>query len=293
MNKKILGFLFALLVLNPTLVLAQTNNTGGLPQYNRGVDTSIRDYLCTPSEPADGHDLERCVNRLYKFGVAVGALALVFFVVLAGYTYITGGETAKTKAKGMIYNSMIGMGLLLGSYLLLYFINPSLVSVRIIQPPIFTAQLPDCGDVGLGEGCLLSSEDASVVTSTKGNYADCPNGIIAFEKSAVPVNQGSDTDQVCKALMEKLKAIHAQQKITVTSTIGSQHESRCHKPGFSVSGVCADVVPQNGNFESLCQVVSAAGLALLNESGKSSSACGTYVKTTYATGAHLHIWLKK
>lgn len=163
---------FGLLLINPALAIAannsnnSTNNaSGGLPQYNRGVDTSIRDYLCTPSESGDGHDLERCVNRLYKFGVAFGAIALVFFVVIAGYTYLTGGETSKNKAKHILQNALLGMGLLVGSYVLLYFINPNLVSVKVIQPPIFQANLPDCGSVGFGKDCVLTIDGGTIGSS--------------------------------------------------------------------------------------------------------------------------------
>ncbi len=145
-----------------------TQASSSLPQYNRGVDTSIKDYLCVPDDSNLGGALYTCIGRLYRFGIVVGAIGLIFFIVLAGYTYIAGGEAAKTKAKGMIYNSAIGMALILGSYLLLNFINPDLTKFKTIQPPIFTAVLPSCKDVGFGENCILT--DGTVyVPGTGGN----------------------------------------------------------------------------------------------------------------------------
>lgn len=134
-----------------------TATTGSdLPVYE-GVDSSIKDYLCTPSENPDGHDLERCINRLFRFGITAGALIAVFFIVFTGYLYITGGESAKTKAKQMLYSVFTGMAILLGGYLLLYFINPSLVIFKPIQPPIFdAADLPKCEDIGFGERCVTA-----------------------------------------------------------------------------------------------------------------------------------------
>ncbi len=294
MIKKIIITAFFLFLASPVLVYAQpatltATTPTGLPEYS-GVDSSITDYLCTPT--GDGKDLERCINRLYRFGITAGAIILVAMVVFAGYLYITSGETGKGKAKSMLMNSLVGMAMLLGSYALLYFINPSLVAFRAIQPPIFSvADLPECEAIGLGEDCIVV-EDSASVTSAKGGYADCPDGVINFDKSAVPVNGGGDTEKVCKALMEKLKLIHAQQKITVTATIGPGHDSNCHKPGNSKSGVCADMAPQNGNYEDLCSVISSVGgLAVLNESGKTGPKCGTFVKTRQWTGAHLHVWL--
>lgn len=157
----ILGLIF----LNPTLVLAQgatgtatdTSTKGGIGVTDyKGVQDSITQFLCTPSANVDGKDVERCINKMYRFGIAFGAIALVFFVVFAGYLYITGGETGKEKGKGILKNALIGMGLLLGANVLLGFINPNLLLFKTIQPPIFTANnLPLCKDVGLGEQCVL------------------------------------------------------------------------------------------------------------------------------------------
>ncbi|HEX3099781.1 MAG TPA: peptidoglycan DD-metalloendopeptidase family protein [Patescibacteria group bacterium] len=170
-----------LMVFNPTLVLAatgtNTNSTataGGInvPEY-KGVDSSIADYLCTPSATADGHDLERCVNKLYRFGIAFGAIAVVFFVVFAGYLYITGGSSGKQKGKIYFQNALIGMAILLSSYVLLRFINPNLVVIKPIQPPIFSAaNLPSCDAVGLGEKCVVASTGG--ISTGGGGKCDIP-----------------------------------------------------------------------------------------------------------------------
>ncbi|MEZ4180516.1 MAG: hypothetical protein R3B41_03350, partial [Candidatus Doudnabacteria bacterium] len=81
-------------VISPTEVKAQVikdvidvnsaiNNQ--LPQYNAGVDQSIQDYLCSPT--GQGSDLYDCIGKLYRFGIAFGAIAMVFFMVYAGYQY--------------------------------------------------------------------------------------------------------------------------------------------------------------------------------------------------------------
>ena len=146
----------------PATTTVPAQGPSELPVYNAGVDKSIQDYLCAPSVSSDGHDLERCINRLYRFGITAGALVLVFFVVFAGYLYITGGEGGKTKAKVYVQSSLTGMAVLLGSYLLLYFINPTLVQFKPIQPPIFkAADLPSCADVGFGEKCLVGTGDGT------------------------------------------------------------------------------------------------------------------------------------
>lgn len=144
-----------------------------LPVYNAGVDETIKEYLCTPE--GTGTDLFDCINRLYRFGITAGALALVFFVVMAGYLYITGGETAKGKAKSVLFSALTGMGILLGSFLLLSFINPELVKIKPIQPPIFeSANLPTCEEVGFGTKCIISTgSGAGQVFNPPGSRGQC------------------------------------------------------------------------------------------------------------------------
>ena len=291
-NKSIIrlsiGVLIFLLI-NPTLAFAQTQSTAvDRPQYG-GVDQSISEYLCTPSEQADGRDLERCINKMYRF-----AIALVFFIVFAGYMYITGGETGKGKAKGILQNALIGIGLLVGSYVILSFINPSLVIFKPIQPPIFTADdLPSCEEIGFTANCIAQDEDKAISSSGKVTAIACPDGLINFDKKAIPVNQGNDTEKICKSLMEKLKQVHAKHPIIVNSTIRDANaESDCHKSNNPKTGACADITSKSGNWAELCSAIKqVSGMGFLNESGTSNDSCGTFVKTKYWRGAHLHVYL--
>lgn len=138
--------------------------SGQIPTYTgRGVEETIKQYLCVPDEANLGSDLYVCITKVYRFGVAFGAIALVFFVVFAGYMYISGGEAAKEKGKGMILSALTGMAIILSSYVLLSFINPDLVKIKPIQPPVFTATgLPECKDVGLGVNCVLPTGQVQV-----------------------------------------------------------------------------------------------------------------------------------
>jgi hypothetical protein len=202
------GYLLALLLFGfanqaraqilPNPINTNTTAPSELPQYNKGVDTSIRDYLCTPEDSNLGGALYTCIGRLYRFGISFGSIALVFFIVLAGYMYLTGGETAKGKAKGILLSAFTGMGLLLSSYLLLHFINPDLTNFKSIQPPIFTAVLPKCEDVGYGVNCILT---------TGGVYTPGTAGNADEQQYSTMINQYAQLRNIeyCKlsALMRK------------------------------------------------------------------------------------------
>lgn len=173
LKQKLSLILMGLVLINPTLVFAQTTtNTAAKanPYEYQGVQSSIEDYLCTPSATADGKDLERCINKLYRFGIGFGAIALVFFLVYAGYMYITSGESGKGAAKSTLQNALIGMGLLLGSYVLLGFINPNLLLFKTIQPPIFkAAPLPTCAELGLDKNCIVAGDGSNGTPGSNGN----------------------------------------------------------------------------------------------------------------------------
>ncbi len=312
----ILLFAFALVIANPTFVFAQSNNnsTGGIGLTNySGVDSSISKYLCTPSDPStpdNSQDLPRCINKVYRFGVAFGAIAVVFFIVLAGYMYITGGEAAKGKAKTMIQNAVIGIGLMLGSYVILSFINPTLVIYKPIQPPIFIASdLADCAQLGLGEECVLPDGSTGLSNGSGGGtkYAPCPGGQLV---SVTGVSTDGGVGQICKALLEKIVQLKANTKDIpwlATSAVDGTHISQCHKSGNAYSGTCVDLALNGGRSPSytkesgstnpkwgdLCKAIySLGGVAIANEASKNSS-CSPYKVYDTTTGPNLHIYLSQ
>jgi hypothetical protein len=317
----IIVFSLGLVVANPFLTYAQqtsnapvTNPKDALPQYNSGVDQSIKDYLCTPSVPADGHDLERCINRLYRFSVSAGALVVIFFIVLAGYLYITGGESGKTKGKAMLLNSITGLGIILLSYVLLYFINPSLVVIKPIQPPIFNANdIPSCDDIGFEGDCDMHGSETDNVTATAngtgkaGTAVNCSGGVVSIP-SSIPVS-GKAT-RMCKDLLDKLVLLKSKTSIpwVVTSTMrGSNTISGCHASSGAKAGNCADIQivntrsypydkmgsgssdPRWGEF---CEaVISLGGVNFANEASNTAKcqSIRKYHAYSHTTGPHLHV----
>lgn len=173
-----------------------TTQSSTAPSYiGKGVEGSIREYLCTPDGMDAGVALYQCISKVYRFGVAFGAIALVFFLVFAGYMYITGGESGKQKGKSMFLSAITGMVIILSSYVLLGFINPELTKIKPIQPPIFTANdLPSCTDVGLGVTCVLPDGQVSTGGTVSGS-GDCTAAGYTPAKDAC----GGDPANLCKA----------------------------------------------------------------------------------------------
>jgi hypothetical protein len=307
------GFLVSLIFLNPTLALAQTNTntatstTTTTPTYS-GVDSSLTQYLCTPTDQPDPHALEKCINKVYRFGVAFGAIALVFFVVLAGYMYMAGGESGKTKAKGILQNALVGMAFLLGSYLLLSFINPNLVLFKPIQPPIFdAADIPTCDKVGLGLECVLPNGTSTVSDGKGGGQITpkCETALVAVKSKGIPVYESiaGANPVICPVLLDKLvqfdKAMKASKIVWgVTSTVSGTHLDICHKPNTAESGNCVDFdVPaasaNHSLWEQTCKNLQSVGLnGIVNETGVGTDeipACGGKQHYSTTSGDSLHI----
>lgn len=316
LKQNLLVALTALILLHPSVVLAQgavantnTSTSGnGNPVY-QNVQQSITSYLCTPSDTNDGRDLERCVNKLYRFGIAFGAIALVFFVVYAGYLYITGGETGKGNAKGVLKNALVGMAILLSSYVLLRFINPELVIYKPIQPPIFTAaDLPSCNEVGLGVECVLPGGQTAKGDGSGGGSAiiTCNEPLVKVKSAGINVYFGKDPT-ICPSLLMKMKQfdqLMKAAKITwgVTATVEGGHLDSCHteKSGRTKElGTCFDLdVPaataNKDLWNQTCRLLKQSGLnGIVNEAVSVGSNeipdCGVGKRYPTSKGDSLHI----
>lgn len=140
-----------------------------------GVDKSITKFLCTPTQQSSyssagnsfsgmndpqktqelqyaaqstntaQYDLYSCINKLYKFAIAIGSAFAVFFIVLAGFLYMSaeGDSEGVNKAKEMLAASLTGLVILLIGYVFLKAINPDLITFKNIQPPSVKVQTSD------------------------------------------------------------------------------------------------------------------------------------------------------
>lgn len=104
-------------------------------------------------KPGKPNLLIRYVQAIYKFFVGIAGVIAVFMIVFGGVTWLfSGGSPEKIgRAKEIIVGSMIGLLLAVGSYTILYNINPSLVQFQLSvrEVPGFTLPAYWCDDVKL------------------------------------------------------------------------------------------------------------------------------------------------
>ena len=79
----------------------------------------------------EGKELPQMVKYLYEWGITLGGLAAFIALIMAGFQYLTsaGNENAMKEAKDKIQSAILGLVLLLSSWLILNTINPQLTTL--------------------------------------------------------------------------------------------------------------------------------------------------------------------
>lgn len=126
----------------------------------------------TPQAPIPGINygagIAEFVSSIYSWGIGiVGILALVQ-LIRGGFIYmISGAVDKKSEAKSIITDAFIGLALALGSYLIIYIINPAVLTIKFPEAPPKT-------DISGGLPSTASSTpEAPIEGATEGLIRKC------------------------------------------------------------------------------------------------------------------------
>lgn len=106
-------------------------------KYKNKTDDDNLHYTLLVPLPQEGGDLKEDVSLddylawVYKFTLYLAAFLAVMQITIGGVMFIASGASEKTRsaAKDKIWNAIYGLILAFGAYLILYTINPQLVSI--------------------------------------------------------------------------------------------------------------------------------------------------------------------
>ena len=126
---------------------------------------------------------------IYKWMLLVAGIVATIMIILGGFTYLTSGGNATRAGEGKerITSAIFGLILLLGSYMLLYLINPGLVEFRSLKIKIIERKELDTTMTYLdmsGADTLTPGEGTSafgVPLFKQYNYPNVPYGSTAGE----------------------------------------------------------------------------------------------------------------
>jgi hypothetical protein len=122
---------------------------------------------------------------VYKFGVAVSAMLALFMISLGAFSYIitSAGNAAKmADAKEVIGEAFFGLALALAGYLILFVINPDLVS-GALGGPLTTAEGIVYGSGGGGKGASVYGGYQKACPADKMSNSQMAQKPIDFQQS--------------------------------------------------------------------------------------------------------------
>lgn len=92
-------------------------------------------------------DLGEYIAKVYQWMIGSATLIAIVFIMVSGLRWTLGGLNAEQvkKAKKTISNAVIGLVLLLGSYLILFTVNPQLLKLQVPSFPLIRT-------IRIGEG---------------------------------------------------------------------------------------------------------------------------------------------
>lgn len=95
-------------------------------------DTSANSPLIARAFGAS--DLPTLLNALFKTAIAIGAIIAVVRLVYAGFLYMTTDlPGSKGNARDIIWDTIIGLFLLLGVWMILNMINPEILNLNAVR----------------------------------------------------------------------------------------------------------------------------------------------------------------
>jgi len=249
----------------------------------------------------DGSNLPAYVTAVYRTAMVVIVLCALFMLSVGGFMYLTsaGNTAAMSTAKGVIFDSIIGLVIALVAWLLLNTINPDLVNVTL-------------NGLTAVPGAAVPTEPKPVPTvppvacpsPAQPVAACCPAGNIKCQACTGCVEVTGVDFKTCRlnkcfldpSLLQKIKNVTGVTgwRITESWPPTVMHNSTCHQ-----KGTCADLNNSGGSTDPATirkyfDAFKAAGLVVLYESKdcapyiiKGVTPCQSYSTMTNLSSFHV------
>ena len=113
---------------------------------------------CTAGSTITSINIQSYASYLFKFLIALAIFLTVVRIIFGGFKYMTvESVTGKSDAKEIIENALWGLLCALASYLILYTIDPRLVSINLVSVPPLTTTAANGTVAGMASSSYLSA----------------------------------------------------------------------------------------------------------------------------------------
>ena len=185
--------IFTTLLISVFLIVFQVAFAGTIIQNYPDIPGAKK-----PGEGDPGQELPQLIQYIFRFSLGLVGIVGILALIFAAFGYLTSvGDPAKAaSAKQRIVSALLGVLLLLSSYILLKVINPDLLKLKVEGKPVNIDQSPgECrpvwvkwekAEINAGESVYLvyklnkyCKEDAEIVQcDVQGSYLrqDRPKG---------------------------------------------------------------------------------------------------------------------
>lgn len=207
---------------------------GELSTYNAGGENPIGTYL----------------NMMIKLLIGLSGVAAMVMIVIGGLEYMTTELVShKENAKERITNAVFGLILALGSYTLLYTINPDLLNTDVkLRDLSVTVVVKDEPEEGIsGKTISLTNKNGGTVSLKACDSAQMVT-ISLFDRN-IEVYKGAA--QSLRRIDVKWHALPADKRYQVKSIGGYNCREVTGKPGFTSAhafGLALDINPEQNPY---------------------------------------------
>ena len=135
----LLAAFLILYTINPALISLE------LPDLNKSPEqTNLSGLVEMPLVSGQSEPLpSEYIRGFFTYGLIAAGLLALFAIAYGGIRYVLSGssETGKTTGKQWIFGAVSGLALLLAAFLILYTINPALITLQ--DPTLFEINIPE------------------------------------------------------------------------------------------------------------------------------------------------------
>ena len=197
------------------------------------------------------------IKAVYNYSLSIAGILAALILMGGGILWlVSGGDASKiTQAKELILGSVIGLVILMCSYILLIQINPALTKFQNINIKGISKNIFDTPDMDVSFSPLLTQENPfqdACVQAKKGDWSLCesygekiPDGLVMLEGKRVEKNTAAAYNQAVECVKEKNNGENPFQINSAFRSAQGQIDTKKHyiklgKSEFAATPCCSN-----------------------------------------------------